>query len=76
MQSQHIDSSKYTPLPVTIPKSDNTGNPEQHSIPYPQFLVTVKHQIVCAKEMYDLLAEFTKKFSEAQRWSHNISGWV
>ncbi|XP_045187266.2 mediator of RNA polymerase II transcription subunit 29-like [Mercenaria mercenaria] len=63
MQAQQIDSNKYTPLPVTIPKSDMTMS-EQQSVPYPQFLVTVKHQITCAKDMYEMLNEFTKKLTE------------
>ncbi|WAR18771.1 MED29-like protein [Mya arenaria] len=67
MQAQQTDSTRYTPLPVTIPKSDNSGLADQQSIPYPQFLVTVKQQIACAKDMYELLADFTKKLSESQR---------
>lgn len=63
MQVQQIDSNKYTPLPVAIPKSDMTVS-EQQSVPYPQFLVTVKQQIACAKDMYEMLNEFTKKLTE------------
>ncbi|KAL4239003.1 Mediator of RNA polymerase II transcription subunit 29 [Mactra antiquata] len=63
MQVQQIDSSKYTPLPVSIPKSDLTLS-EQQSVPYPQFLVTVKQQISCAKDMYEMLNEFIKKLNE------------
>ena len=63
MQSQQNDSSKYTPLPVTIPKSESNTS-EHQSVPYPQFLVTVKHQISCAKDMYDMLTDFIKKLTE------------
>lgn len=63
MQAQQIDSNKYTPLPVMLPKSDMTMT-EQQSVPYPQFLITVKQQISCAKDMYEMLNDFTKKLTE------------
>ena len=60
MQSQQSDSTKYTPLPVSIPKHD-ASIAEHQSVPYPQYFITVKQQIACAKDMYELLTEFTKK---------------
>lgn len=65
MQALQNDSGKYTPLPVTSPKTDNTGMADQQSIPYPQFLVIVKQQVSCAKDMYDHLSEFVRNFSKS-----------
>ncbi|XP_052272418.1 mediator of RNA polymerase II transcription subunit 29-like [Dreissena polymorpha] len=64
MQAQQLDSTKYTPAPVHIPKSTDSMGISEQSIPYPQFLVTVKQQITYAKDMFEILAEFTKNFSE------------
>ena len=63
MHLQHNDSNKYSPLPVAIPKSDGQLA-DQQSIPYPQFLVAVKQQISCAKELYTMLTEFTSKLTD------------
>lgn len=65
MQAQQTDSSKYTPLPVA--RSDNSGLPDQQTLPYPQYLATVKQQISCAKDMYDLLSEFTRTLARTDK---------
>ena len=76
MQALQTDSHKYTPLPVTSPKTDNTAMVDQQSIPYSQFLVIVKQQVSCAKDMYDLLSEFVRNF--VKTWitlgGHDFSG--
>lgn len=63
MHLQQSDSSKFSPLPVAIPKSDGQVT-DQQSAPYPQFLMSVKQQISCAKELYTMLTEFTNKLTD------------
>ncbi|KAK3595961.1 hypothetical protein CHS0354_032475 [Potamilus streckersoni] len=61
---QMLDSMKYTPVSAAIPKSDGGQVQEGQTVPYPQFLTTLKQQIACAKELHELFSETAKKLLE------------
>ncbi|XP_041354287.1 mediator of RNA polymerase II transcription subunit 29-like [Gigantopelta aegis] len=61
-QNLALDSSKYTPLNVVIPKGDN---PPPDSQPYPQYLQMIKFQVNCAREIHDLLHECARKLKDS-----------
>lgn len=61
MHLQQTDTTKFSPHPVAM-VDGQVG--DQQSIPYPQFLMSVKQQISCAKELYTMLENFTSKLTE------------
>ncbi|KAI0231985.1 Mediator of RNA polymerase II transcription subunit 29 [Lamellibrachia satsuma] len=67
--SQSTDSSRNTPVPVTIQNHTHKSDPQQQQSDtqsYPQYLSTVHTQIACAKEIHDSLLVCANKISEKQ----------
>ncbi|ESO96429.1 hypothetical protein LOTGIDRAFT_159839 [Lottia gigantea] len=63
MHCQSLDSMKYTPHHVTSSIKDSQ---QPDTMPYPQYLLTVRTQINWAKEMHDVLSEFSKNLATDQ----------
>lgn len=72
---QQADSNKHTPIPVMgvggkdvqgrpLPPQGQQGIPEPHQ--YSQYVTLVKEQVTCAKEVHDILLNYSKKLSERQ----------
>jgi signal recognition particle GTPase len=64
VMTQNAEAQRYVPMMAQVAVSQSSQQPD--SIPYPQYLNTIKMQLTCAQDIHDSLVECAKQIMDRQ----------